>query len=216
MYFNNFYNNKIIYCWCLIVIILVCHGCSEYNSSHTKAAAAKNYRAALVYLNNDIVGEDTDKGIALLTQSANDGYVLAQNKLGFLYAEGRLVPRDLTTAMHNYELAAGNGFAVSQYNLAEIYRTGVAAEKNDRIAFQWYLKSALQAYPAAMYRVAEGYHHGNGIVPDRARAFAWYQLTVKAGFPVPVQVYEEITGEITPADLESANRYLHRLARQMK
>ena len=216
MYYINFYIHILKYFSHLIIFILLCNGCSEYSSSHAKADAAKRYRAALVYLKNGVPGKDTDKGIALLTQSADDGYVLAQNKLGFLYSEGQLVPRDLSTAMHYYNLAAENGFAVSQYNLAEMYRTGVVTEKNDRIAFQWYLKSAMQAYPAAMYRVAEGYHHGNGIKPDRARAFAWYQLTARTGFPVPMQVHEEITREITPEDLETANRYLYQLAESMK
>jgi TPR repeat protein len=66
-----------------------------------------------------------------LHTQAGQGNAKAQYFLGMMYAHGRGVPQDYTTARGWYEKAAAQGYAMAQYNLGALYFYGQGVPQND-------------------------------------------------------------------------------------
>jgi len=74
-------------------------------------------------------------GLAQLRALAEQGDPLAQNNLGFMYANGEGVPEDDVEAVRWYRLAAEQGNALAQSNLGVMYQNGDGVIMNrDRAA----------------------------------------------------------------------------------
>lgn len=63
---------------------------------------------------------------------AAKGNAVAQNALGFMYANGQGVPQDYKKAMEWYRKAAEQGFASAQSNLGVMYAEGRGVGQDDR------------------------------------------------------------------------------------
>lgn len=80
-------------------------------------------------------------------KAAENGDVIAQDKLGNMYSKGAGVPVDYKQAITWYTKAAEQGYALSQANLAFMYYEGVGVPKNpknDITAFVWLSLAAAQ------------------------------------------------------------------------
>lgn len=166
------------------------------------------YQLAQGYLTTGKGKNDVDQAIHILNQLAEKGYVLAINKLGFLYSQGAHVEKDLSQAYHWYSKAAEAGFAISQYNLAEMQRFGLGTEKNEKSAYNWYQKSALQGYPSAMLRVAEAYTSSVGVEKDLSKAYAWYQVAIDNGVNLPKSIQNGIASKLSEKQQSEANKHI--------
>ena len=94
-------------------------------------------------------GADYDKGLAAAqsgdfatalrewTPLAEQGDVVAQFNLGFMYDEGKGVLQDYKTAVKWYTLAAEQGDAYAQYNLGQMYRKGEGVPQDYVYAHMW-------------------------------------------------------------------------------
>jgi uncharacterized protein len=75
---------------------------------------------------------------------ANQGNADAQNHLGWMYDNGRGVPKDDKIAVRWYTLAAKQGDAYSQSRLGFMYTTGQGVPSNRKTAQMWYMLAAKQ------------------------------------------------------------------------
>jgi len=85
---------------------------------------------------------------------AQRGNAESQNRLGYLYENGKGVERDYKKAVEWYLKAAEKNEPAAQFNLGVMYRKGKGVKKNDKIARSWYEKAAEQGHPIAK-RVVE-------------------------------------------------------------
>ena len=72
-----------------------------------------------------------------LKRIAEQGNVLAQNRLGQIYARGDGIPKDIGVAVEWWKMAAAQGHSESQYNLAVAYFKGIGHEKDLVLAHAW-------------------------------------------------------------------------------
>jgi TPR repeat protein len=77
-----------------------------------------------------------------LTKAAEQGHVIAQDKLGDTYRNGEGVPQDDKEAVKLFTLAAEQGYAKAQHNLALKYSSGRGVPQNYVQAHMWFNLSA--------------------------------------------------------------------------
>ncbi|MES2319514.1 MAG: hypothetical protein V4631_18695 [Pseudomonadota bacterium] len=119
------------------------------------------------------------RAIALLTQSAEQGYPQAQFKLGYYFHTGPnswdCLVQDPAKAYYWYALAAEQGHLEAQYELAMLYNaeTGFAkfADRDKYVA--WMTKAADQGYGQAQRQLARMYQTGDGVPVDPELARSW-------------------------------------------
>jgi TPR repeat protein len=85
--------------------------------------------------------------IASIRKKAEQGDADAQYNLGFMYANGRGVPKDEVEAVNWYRKAAEQGNAYAQFDLGLMYDTGQGVAKDYKEAVIWYRKAAEQGLP---------------------------------------------------------------------
>jgi TPR repeat protein len=72
-----------------------------------------------------------------------------QNKLGWMYANGRGVLQNYAEALKWYRLAAAQGNEFAQHNLGGLYNTGVGVPQSYVQAYMWYSLSAANGHQDA-------------------------------------------------------------------
>lgn len=112
---------------------------------------------------------------------ARQGSSVAQFNLGFMYHEGRGVPRNSTEAFRWYRRAAVLGDPAAQFNLGVMYEMGDGIPQDYKEAIQWYRRSADRGTPNAQLKLGRMYEKGNGIPQDYVQAYAWYSLAEANG-----------------------------------
>ena len=117
-----------------------------------------------------------------LRQAAEQGDAEAQNKLGFMYAEGEGVPEDNQEAVRWYRKAAEQGYAEAQYNLGVVYGKGEGVAEGDREAVKWYRKAAEQGFASAQFNLGSMYLRGEGVPEDNQEAVKWYRKAAEQGY----------------------------------
>jgi len=81
--------------------------------------------------------------------NGGQGYANAQNNVGVMYANGRGVDKNYSTAVYWYRKAAEQGRAGSQNNLGVMYDNGQGVDQNDSTAVEWYRKAVEQCHAIA-------------------------------------------------------------------
>ncbi|ENU27824.1 tetratricopeptide repeat protein [Acinetobacter modestus] len=84
-----------------------------------------------------------------LLRKAENGDVLAQYNLGWVYQNSQDVIQNYEKAFEWYSKAANQGNAQAQYNLGSLYQNGQGVEKDDKKAFEWYRKAASNGHSQA-------------------------------------------------------------------
>ena len=93
-------------------------------------------------------GRNSDAIVALKTL-ADAGNAQAQNRLGDLYAEGRVIARDASAAEGWYEKAALQGDTAAQVKLGTMYASAGGAARNNNLAYVWFGTAARLGATAA-------------------------------------------------------------------
>lgn len=95
-------------------------------------SAESYYQQSLMFKFGSTDEEKEKKRLSLLTLAANQGHVVAQNELGFLYLRGGVyVPeRDVTKAFDLFSLSSKQNFKDAIFNLAYCYEFGHGTVKN--------------------------------------------------------------------------------------
>jgi TPR repeat protein len=100
---------------------------------------------------------------------------LCLNALGYCYAEGKGVKRNLRKAKILFERAAEQGNPKAIRNLGLAYLQGLGVRKSKVKAFHYFLRSAEAGFDQGMVNLANCYFYGVGVRKDRAKAMEWYQ-----------------------------------------
>ena len=141
------------------------------------APAVADYESALEALER----KDSRAGVAALRAAAHDGDARAQNHLGTLFEDGRIVARDFGRAVFWYRKSAERGNAQGQLNLGRMYRGGLGLERDERRAAYWYRAAAGQGVAAAQFFLGVMYEDGRGVARDPAKSWMWFSLAADQG-----------------------------------
>ena len=116
-------------------------------------------------------------------KSAEQGYAIAQNNLGYMYmySDGRGVEQSEAEAVKWYRKAAEQGHVYAQYNLGTCYDKGRGVKQSDAEAVKWYRKSAEQGYAYAQNNLGVMYENGRGVEQSDVEAVKWYRKAAEQG-----------------------------------
>ena len=97
---------------------------------------------------------DAEKFLQITKSFAEKGDVRSQNQLGFMYANGRGVPKDEAEAVKWYRKAADQGYDLAQSNLGIMYANGQGVPKDDAEAYKWYVLAGAQGNEQAKKNIS--------------------------------------------------------------
>ena len=122
------------------------------------------------------------RAIQLYTGAAQGGVAQAAHNLGFLFLEGRGLPRDTAEAARLFTQAAEKGVAESQYNLALMYFRGEGVSRQPYDALQWMRRAAQNGFLPAQKAVGRLYMTGlEEMGQDLGEARSWLSLAASRG-----------------------------------
>ena len=110
-----------------------------------------------------------------LTELAEGGDAIAQNRLGIRYALGQGVKMDMATANQWYRRAAEAGNPSAQNNLGKSYLHGTGLKVDYAEAFRWLTLAAKGGIAQAQNTLGTMYEKGIGTKTDMQQAAAWYR-----------------------------------------
>jgi Caspase domain/Sel1 repeat len=119
--------------------------------------------------------------LADLRELAEQGDANAQTNLGFRYANGEGVAKNLLEAVKWFRMAANQGLAAAQYNLGNSYNKGEGVVKDQVEAIKWYREAAAQGHAYALYNLGICYANGKGVEKDMVEAVKWYRKAAVRG-----------------------------------
>lgn len=102
---------------------------------------------------------------------AEDGDVLAQGILGYMYSNGRGTEQNDEEADRWFSVAAKNNDSVSQYNIGGNY----FVKKEYSKAEYWFKIAADKGYASAQSILGCMYYEGEGITANKNLAIEWYK-----------------------------------------
>ena len=94
------------------------------------------------------------KAFELYQKAADQGNIIALDKLGNFYCFGNVVERDDKKAVELYQKAAEKGYAPAQYHLAIMYKVGQGVKQDYSKAIDLLKKSAKQGHQPARRNLA--------------------------------------------------------------
>src|SRR5215510_8730806 len=109
-------------------------------------------------------------------KAADQGFAAAQGTLGYLYVEGKGVPKDFAQATEWFRKAADQGQADSQNSLGYAYFTCQGGNRDFRQAAEWFRKAAEQGHAFAQGNLGHLFQNGQGVPLDYCEAYKWYHL----------------------------------------
>lgn len=142
-----------------------------HQAANQDVAAAQYYLAKRYKSGTSFLPQDTRLAIFYYELAARQGHSNAQNDLGNIYYNGKLVTKDYDKAVMWYTKSAEGGNKYGQCNLGNCYRLGRGVEKNYEMAAKWYAKSATQGWKNAQYQLGLLYYYGRGVAKNYKMAF---------------------------------------------
>lgn len=133
-----------------------------------------------------------DSGTALREgePAAAGGDPVAQNVMGLLYLEGKVVPRDAGVAIGWFTKSAAQGFAKASTNLGRLYLDGALVPKDEQRALSYFQDGVRAGDAAARYLLGKMYEDGTAVERSLVRAEALYRAAIEGG----VQAYRQLAG----------------------
>ncbi len=120
---------------------------------HGSSFGAAAYGLMLMY--GQGVQEDVAKAVPLFRDAADKGNVIAENALGYLYAQGISgLPKDAALSLRWYRKAAEQGAPNAQLKLGLAYEEGNGVKQDLTQAAMWYRKAAAFGIADAKKRLA--------------------------------------------------------------
>jgi len=136
---------------------------------------------------------------------AVQGNPVAQNNLGVMYLDGKVVPQNMSEAVRYLSLAAASGSSLGQNNLGGLYREGKGVPRDYVLAARWFTAAAGQGNGAAMYNLGLMYELGQGVKAEPFHAYMWYALAAEQNsVPNAAAHREALWGRMTAAAQKQA------------
>ncbi|RHZ87354.1 hypothetical protein Glove_37g97 [Diversispora epigaea] len=159
------------------------------NPSSTKKLYEINKEIGFIYLANlyldgQGVEKNMKKAFQIYSKVADQGSLIALNKVAYSYGNGFGIEKNEETAFKLYLKSAEEGYLVAQYNVGYCYTNGKGVLKDETIGFEWYIKSALAGNIWAMCNTGHCYDYGIGVSKDVKEAFKWYLIAAEKEYPL--------------------------------
>jgi eukaryotic-like serine/threonine-protein kinase len=106
---------------------------------------------------------------------------LTQDSLGYAYATGNGVDKDLVQAAAWFRKAAEQGNAHAQSWLGYLHERGEGVETDFVTAVEWYRKGATNGDASAQRSLGRMYFTGTGVAKDETEAAKWYLKAAEKG-----------------------------------
>jgi uncharacterized protein len=119
---------------------------------------------------------------------------------------------DYATALREWQPLAEQGDARAQFDLGLLYENGDGVPRDYAKARQWYEKSAAQGGAKAQFYLGMQCAFGEGGPLDLVQAHMWYSLAAGNGHAAATVYRNELTRQMTPAQIAEA----HKRAREWK
>lgn len=149
----------------------------EWQSTQTSLGNA--YRARI---RGDRVG-NLKKAAAAYTLAADQGYAMAQDRLGLMYQKGDGVPQDFAKAIELYRNAAAQDHADASANLGWMFANGLGVARDYREAAKWYRAAGEKNIIWAQNNLAWLYRNGHGVDLDYEEGLRWSRRAAEHGDP---------------------------------
>ena len=159
--------------------------------------------------NNRTKHESTAKEVRKL---AEEGNVIAQNRLGLFYKVGRGVPQNYGQAKRWFEEAAKQGLAEAQINLGTLYLQEDAPPRSPQMALFWFSRAAEQGVVLAFAKLGQMYQDAEGVPQDVVQAYKWLDLAATNGEAPSAERRDLLATKMTYAQIAEAQK----LAREWK
>lgn len=112
------------------------------------------------------IQKDGQKAFEWYAKAAEQGDAKAQNRVGWMYYEGRAVEKDDQKAIEWWEKAADQESAEAHYHLGNVYYNK---------AKKLYEKASTQGFPLAYFKLGDLYVHGSAVEKDIKKAQELYE-----------------------------------------
>jgi uncharacterized protein len=154
------------------------------------------------------------KWYRLYTEQAEQGVVPKGVflNMGLMSVKGQGVPQDCKEAEKWFRLAADGGQSSAQYELGKLYYDGTGVPQDYKEAVKWFRLSAEQENTNAQVFLGVVYSKGQGVPQDYVLAHMWANLGASYGDKGAVGNRDLIAKQMTPSQIEEAQR----LARNWK
>lgn len=122
-----------------------------------------------------------EQGLATLTAAAEQGNAEALSDLGDLYAEGRLVRKDLKLSRAYYLSAVEQGSSEAAFKLGMLSEAGEGVPRNREEAARWFMIAGERDYAPAQLLLGNLYRDGWGVEKNYQQAAFWYTKAADQG-----------------------------------
>ncbi len=102
--------------------------------------------------------------------------------LGYLYAQGKVLGKDMAKAFSLIKEAAEGGNVDAEYALGTYYREGSGTPPDITESAKWIRKAAESDNPAAEFQLGLYYLNGKGVPKDIDEATRWFRFSALQGF----------------------------------
>ncbi|MGM0954259.1 MAG: tetratricopeptide repeat protein [Pseudomonadota bacterium] len=160
------------------------------------------YALATMYYNGVCTNNDIDKARELATQTAQEGYILAQRMLGLAYVGEKweeLYPYDVEKGIYWLSKAGNAGDRESAGQLSYMYEKGEKVPQDEKKSFSWLKKGVFNRFEPrnsiGLPILAESYEKGVGTEIDLVKAYKYYDICGTAGVEGKQRVAKKMTQE---------------------
>ena len=184
-------------------------GDKSYPAVLARAAEAGDPEAMAEYgfiLATTARGAQSGKGLDLLERAARRGVLEGQVKLGRIYLQGRLVPRDEEKAFDMFRTAAAKGSVEAKYFLAVCLSRGLGCKADPERAAAAAREAADAGDSYAQLLYGTFLRDGIGVAQDSTAALNYFDLSAKQGNPHAKTLLADLiskAGNLSPQAAES-------------
>ena len=139
------------------------------------------------------------------TQPGN-AFAQLQFSIGWMYYEGKNLPRNIAQAAQWYRQAADHGHPQAQVNLGVMYNEGQGVPANNAEAMKLFSQAAEQGHTEGQVALGMMLALGQVGPPDYIQATKWLTLAANAGDPSAQQAQAELAKKMTPTQVAQAQK----------
>ena len=138
------------------------------------------------------------------SRSADQGFALAQYRLGSLYEKGVGVERSYDRARSLYEKAANAGNARAMHNLGVLFVENGDGWPDYASAAGWFRKAAEYGVRDSQFNLAVLYARGMGVEQNLVQSYLWFSVAAAQGDPEAARKRDEVAARLDARDLATA------------
>jgi uncharacterized protein len=127
-----------------------------------------------------------------------------QFQLGEIFYEGRLVDKDVATAVECYTRAAKLGSSEAKNRIGELWASGVDGPPDFKEAVECYRLAANTGLAVAQFNLGQCYARGQGVPQDKIEAWRWLRAAAEQKHASAVKALAKIQSDMAADDLARA------------